>query len=78
MFYGKNDNKKNLKINKRYGKNWLVIIVSNELKSNGFELCMGNTETMGNTEKHEFWKTTQGLITDILERMKGHSIKPIM
>ena len=38
MFYGKNDNKKNLKINKRYGKNWLVIIVSNELKSNGFEL----------------------------------------
>ena len=29
-------------------------------------------------QKHENWKTTMELLTDILERMKGHSIKPNM
>ena len=30
------------------------------------------------SQKHANWKTTRGLLTDISERMKGHSIKPNM
>ena len=29
----------------------------------------------GSLKKHENWKTTWGLLTDILQRMKGQSIK---
>ena len=29
-------------------------------------------------EKHENWKTTWELLTEMLERMKGHSNKPNM
>ena len=29
-------------------------------------------------KKHETWKTTQGLLTNILESMKCNSIKPNM
>ena len=30
------------------------------------------------SQNHKNWKTTWGLLNDILERMKGHSIKPNM
>ena len=32
----------------------------------------------GSARKHENWKTTLEILKDILEIMKGHSIKPIM
>ena len=30
----------------------------------------------GSPYNHENWKTTWGLLTDILERTKGHTIEP--
>ena len=32
----------------------------------------------GSPKKHETWRKSLGLLTDILERMKGHSIKTNM
>ena len=32
----------------------------------------------GVPKNHETWKMTCGLLIDMLERMKGHSIKPNM
>ena len=35
-------------------------------------------ELTGSPKKHENWKTTLGLLADILEKLKGYSIKPNM
>ena len=39
---------------------------------------IGNGQSTGSPKKHENWKTTWGTLTEILERMKGHSIKSNM